>query len=224
MENLVWEDDKESIYDSIERTIDTVESVLLWQIDENGNRQKEQAFIQKFNYERGILLLVEVDSKNLKFKKDKELFLKFKDRSLLFKTTIDKLGEEKIQIRLPKKFRILENRNNKRRKLIDDILKVKIDKSDEDIIGKTSFEFLAYDLSEKGLGLIFSVTKLNSFTVGEKVIIKKFGDRDLVIPLKCKIVHITEHAVGTNSLLKKDYKMGLQFLDGIPEQIEKTLE
>jgi hypothetical protein len=223
LDNLVWEDDRESIYDSIERTIDTVEPILLWQIDESGNRHKEQAFVQKFNYERGILLLVETDNKYLKLDKNKELFLKFKDRSLLFKTTIDKLGEDKVQISLPKNFRILENRDKKRRKLIEDSLKVKIDKSNVDIIGKTSFEFLAYDLSERGLGLLFSVTKLNSFSVGEKVVIKKFGERELHSPLMCKIVHITEHAQGTNTLLKKDYKMGLQFLDHIPEQIERSL-
>lgn len=223
MENLIWEDDRESIYDSIERTIDAIEPVFMWQVQEDGTRLKEKAFIQKFNYERGSILLTEVDNQSLQLVKDRELFLKFKDRSLLFKTLVDRISEDKIQVKLPKTFRILENRGKKRRKVIEDTLKVKFDKSDVDIIGKTSFEFEAYDLSETGLGLIFSVTKLNSFTVGEKVVIKKFGDRELSEPVLCKIVHITEHNVRNSSIIKREYKMGLTFMNEIPESIERHI-
>jgi len=223
LENLIWEDDKESIYDAIERTIDAVEPVLIWQVDEDGERLKEQAFIQKFNFERGAILLVEVDNKSLKLEKERELFLKFKDRSLLFKTLVDKLSDDRVQVKLPKNFRIKENRSKKRRKVFEETLKVKLDKSDVDIIGKTSFEFQAYDMSESGMSLLFSITKLNSFSVGEKVVIKRFGNTELSKPLLCKIVHLTEHEKGNLSPLKKDYKMGLEFLDPIPELLERQI-
>lgn len=223
LENLIWEDDRESIYDSIERTLENIDTILLWQLTNDGTRIKEKALIQKFNFETGTLLLSTIDEKSNVFIKQNELFLKFEDRSLLFKTKIEKLGEGKLQVKLPKNYRILENRNQKRRKIPKDVLKLKIEKSDTEIIGKTSFELIVLDLCEKGVGLLFSVTKLNSFCIGEKVYLKKFGNTEVRTPLLCRIVHLTEYDKTKTTMIKRDYKMGLEFLDGIPEIIEKEL-
>ncbi len=216
LKKMVWENDFQSLCDCIERTIESIETIFLWQAEENKLRQKHEAFIQKFSPEKGILQLIEVDQKVFNFKEDEEVFIRFNDRSLLFKAIIRKMSRERLQVILPKKFRIIENRDQSRSNLLEQAIKVKIDLDVENKTKNSSFVLDVLDINRDGLGVVFSITKAKNFIVGEDIFITSFGDVSLDENIRCKIVHVTKMDRRVDLVTSREYKMGLKFLGEIP--------
>ena len=55
LKKMVWENDFQSLCDCVQRTIDNIETILLWQPEGDELKMKHEAFIQKFAEDKGIL-------------------------------------------------------------------------------------------------------------------------------------------------------------------------
>ncbi|WP_372655093.1 PilZ domain-containing protein [Halobacteriovorax sp.] len=216
LKKMVWENDFQSLQECIYRTIDKIETILLWQPESDIVKKKHEAFIQKFASEKGVLQLVEVNQQKFNFREDEDVYIRFSDRSLLFKAHIRKMSHDKIQIIVPRKFRIIENREQARSNLLEQDIKVKVDLDVQYKTKNSSFEMNVLDLSQDGIGVVFSVTKINYFKVGQKIFISKFGDVPLDERVICEIVHVTKTERNMELITSRDYKMGLRFLSAIP--------
>ena len=216
LKKMVWENDFQSLCDCVHRTIDNIETILLWQPEGDELKMKHEAFIQKFAEDKGVLQLIEVDEKMFSFKEDQDVYIRFNDRSLLFKASIRKMSNNKIQVLIPKKFRIIENRKQSRSNLLEQAIKVKIDLNVRYKTKNSSFTFDVLDLNQDGLGIVFSISKAKHFKAGDEVFISSFGDVTLDTRVRCEVMHVTKTDKRAELVSSREYKMGLKFIDEIP--------
>jgi len=216
LKKMVWENDFQSLCDCIERTMENIETILLWQANSKNPRLKHEAFIQKFSADKGVLQLIEVDQKAFDFKEDEDIYIRFNDRSLLFKANIRKMSNSKIQVLVPKKFRIIENRDNSRNLLIEQDIKVKVELDMNNRSRANSFDFSVFDLNTDGIAVVMSVSKVNNFKRDQIIYLTSFGEVTLDTPVRCKIAHISKVDRRAELVTSREYKMGMKFLDDIP--------
>lgn len=216
LKKMVWENDFQSLCDCVQRTIDNIETILLWQPEGDELKMKHEAFIQKFAEDKGILQLIEVDEKAFSFKEDQDVYIRFNDRSLLFKANIKKMSNDKIQVLLPRKFRIIENRTQSRSNLLEQAIKARIDLNVRYKTRNSSFTFDVLDITRDGMGVVFSISKSKYFNVGDEVFISSFGDVDLDTRVRCGVMHVTKTDKSADLVSSREYKMGLKFIDEIP--------
>lgn len=216
LKKMVWENDYQSLCDCVERTIENIETIMMWQADSENPRKKHEAFIQKFSPDKGVLQLVEVDQKEFNFNPNEDIYVHFNDRSLLFKANIRKMSDDKVQVLVPKKFRIVENREQGRSSLAEQEIRAKLTINLEENSRANSFEFTVLDITNDGMGVLLSISKVKNFKVDQEIFLKTFGDVPLDSPVRCRVAHITKLDKRAELSQNKDYKIGMKFLSEIP--------
>ncbi len=215
--NLVLEDDLAVIFESLLRTQAEQDFIMMWQVSENGKRTVKNAFLLNIKVKEMCLHLQASDSHSLIFDKDLPLYIRCEDRGLLFKGSIININANELEVQLPREARVVELRSKYRNQMSrNPEVKIVVEKVNDAIVGKTRFDFIANNINESGIGVTFSVSKINSFTIGDKIKVRSIGRLDFKIPFLCEIVHIT-NGKGKSGMSARLCKMGLRFCVVIPE-------
>jgi len=217
VENLVVENNLKTILESLMRTQMKKNSVMVWQLENEDKRVIKNAYLKEIDAKAMSLILRSADGRALIFDKDLDLFIRCDDRGLLFKGEIQNLEADELEIVLPREARILENRINQRSEIRKD-LDVKMVVEKDDIAGKARFDLILENINTNGVGSIFSVSKLKSFNLGDKVIIREIGRHKYSSPIQCEVVHLTSIQQKTDGLTSRLIKMGLKFTEVVPAE------
>lgn len=214
-----WESDSSIIFKILEKARESAEEVLVWQKLDNDERIVAKGKILKCDLDNKRFLIRFFEKTAESFFHDGMFYVRCETRSLLFKAKYLSQSHNEFSFLVSNSAKVKENRLDARFPIIsEDSFKVLFEKEDQDIIGKTRFEFLAKNISPDGLGLLFSVSKLKSFTVGERILLKSLGTNDLDIPLPCEIKHLSPVKQDNDKVTVKEYMMGLKFLGEIPNK------
>jgi len=219
VENLVVENNLKMIFESLLRTQSNQDFILVWQLETDGRRVVNKAFLKSIKAQHMCLILKSSDGRSLIFDKDLDLYIRCEDRGLLFKGQIQEINADEVKVVLPRSARILENRANSRA-IFDKKTDVKsvIEKVDDAIVGKTRFDLNVENINAQGLGVIFSISKLNSFSIGDKVKVCSIGRFKYSIPFECEVVHLTSVKEKAEGMTSRLIKMGLRFSVVVPEE------
>jgi hypothetical protein len=225
MENYVWDKSPITIYSVLVYCKKIRQRCLIWQLDEGNKRVVADAIIDGIDPTLGFLYLKSSKNLNEIFCQSKPIFVRFENRQLLFNTKILELTGSKLNLKVPKEFKVIENRTNGRKSVEDGAMKATVEKADSEIIGRTLFNLNVIDVSETGMALKYSISQNDSFREDDKIIIKKIGVRRLKDPITCRIVHLTELGGSKdNKMTNRNYKMGIHFEGGPNLEIKEMME
>ncbi len=209
MENFKWEDDNFEISYVLKKALLKLENILLWQ-----TKDTEKVILN------GILLEHDEDSnsiilskskKSKLFEKDLPIYLKFITRSMLLKGKIKKENLEMIEISLPERLKMIENRNSKRNRL-EHNENILMEKLYVDSIGKSRFSFELLDISDEGLGLKTSEVNAKILTNGDQFKLVKMQGKEIKIKLLYKLVHMSAMDVDRNGKISS-YRVGMRKIE-----------
>jgi hypothetical protein len=223
VENLVKESDILIIFETLMRTQSNKDAVMLWQLDTDGKRLVKNATLAKIQTTKRLITFKSLDDKQFQFDKTQNLFIRCQDRGLLFKASIERIEGGIINISVPAEVHIIENRTSPRSDIMESpAVKIVLEKADDEIVGRMRFEFAIRNISRTGAAVLFSVSKLRSFNLGNKLLIKSIGNVKFDESHLSTIVYLKEEDPSATGLTARFHKMGLAFDNIISE--EKLLD
>lgn len=218
-ENFVWEDSKQEIFSTIKRCFYNRGEVLLWQNTNGKCRIRLCALVHTFSKGHFTLLLKITDGDISQIDDTQEIYLKLDDRHMLCKAKILRVEGESIFVQLPTEVKMQENRLVKRVSFEDNPCKTKIEINEKDVYGKTRFDTLLINLSELGMAINISVTRIEAFEIGREFKVKSIGVKTVQTDLIAEVVHIFELDEGHGNMINKNFLVGLKFNHAVDQEI-----
>jgi len=130
---------------------------------------------------------------------------------MLLKGKIKKENLEMIEISLPERLKMIENRNSKRNRL-EHNENILMEKLYVDSIGKSRFSFELLDISDEGLGLKTSEVNAKILTNGDQFKLVKMQGKEIKIKLLYKLVHMSAMDVDRNGKISS-YRVGMRKIE-----------
>jgi hypothetical protein len=205
-EKMDWCEEVDSLAEALTRTALEGDFLTIWQVIEGKRVVAKVKVHHIFTEERLIVLSIPKELKG--FKADLEFYVKLKDRDTLFSTNMFKRQKDKLFLTFPAKYRIKENRENRRRLFKEaEGVKVTMRKVNDEVLGQTQFEFDLFDISSTGLGATIGLSKEDALRCVDSLEIVKIGNKQINPPKSAKIIHLKIQG----DTLKKKLKIGLKF-------------
>lgn len=212
-EKMDWRDDPLELSEALLRTSSVGQEIVLWQVID-GKRVVVKALVHYIMTEQRIIVL-EIPKDLKGFKADLEFYVKLHDRDALFATNMFKRQKDKLFLCFPTRYRIKENREDKRVKFGEEKkVRVVMRKTESDILGQSQFDFELTDISSSGLGASIGLSKLGSLSNVKKLEVLSIGRIPMKTPLMGEVVNISKQGKGINQYLK----IGLKFEKSLSEE------
>lgn len=202
---------RDEIISILNKILEKKDNFTLWQKSEDG-RLIKQAKIKSINAENNSFVLEPTDT-NTKFKNREKIYLKSKEKNLLFKEQLSFASEKLVIVPLPKEFYVEELRKNPRRtyKPNEEMplvfqVKNKFSKVLETI------ECNLIDTSAKGLAFYLDSNQMSSLDKDDLIQISRIGNMIFDPKIQAKVVYVRSISKGQNKG-KASYRIGVFFTE-----------
>ena len=182
-------------------------------IQQLGDREpvKLKCLVEAVDPKKGFFYLRANSDVTQSLDKDFALMLRFKNRGLIFKTMVDAMVKNRLRLKLPTDYRIIENRAEQRQDFKSGRQKCVAQKEGTwNAGGQGTINLEVMNISKNGIALKVNSSKINQFKLEDTVNVLKLGLRDLKSPIVCKVVHITEIKKENElDMFNLEYRVGL---------------